>query len=138
MSLKCVQHSTKPKKIIICIKINKKEPLFQAISCLALKDDKYNFLKKCNTNTINIISTPRSCNQKKSSVYKSSESSSSLDDGINIGSFTKLKATIIPDRHCITINSSSSIPNKLMLRAFRVNIFVKKKYALVYMTFVIL
>lgn len=44
-----------------------------------------------------IKSTPLSCNQKKSSVYKSSVSSSSLTIGINIGSGIKLKANIVPD-----------------------------------------
>ena len=58
-----------------------------------------------------IKSTPLSCNQKKSSVYKSSISSSSLTVGINIGSGTKLKANIVPDTNCITIVIKVKKPN---------------------------
>ena len=41
-------------------------------------------------------STPRSCTQKKSSVYKSSKSSSSRTIGTNIGSGNKLNESITP------------------------------------------
>ena len=53
-----------------------------------------------------IKSTPLSCNQKKSSVYKSSMSSSSLTIGIIIGSGIKLKDNIVPEINwnIITIN----------------------------------
>ena len=43
-----------------------------------------------------IKSTPLSCNQKKSSINRSSKSSSSLMIGINIHSGNKLKDNIIP------------------------------------------
>lgn len=44
-----------------------------------------------------IRSTPRSWSQKKSSIYKSSKSSSSRTVGINIGSGIKLKDSIVPE-----------------------------------------
>lgn len=99
ISLKCVQQRTKPKKIVPCIIKNKNEPLFQAFSCLSLKENKNILRNKCIINNKKIRSTPLSCNQKKSSVYKSSESSSSLDVGINIGSLIKLNEIIMPVIH---------------------------------------
>jgi len=44
-----------------------------------------------------MISTPLSCNQKKSSINKDSPSSSSLTIGTNIGSGIKEKDNIIPE-----------------------------------------
>jgi len=63
----------------------------------------YNFLKRCIYEYINIKSTPLSCNQKKSSVYMSSISSSSLTIGTIIGSGTKLKDNITPEINWKTI-----------------------------------
>jgi hypothetical protein len=48
ISLKCVQHKTKPKKITPCIIKNKKAPLFHADSCSFENANKNNFLKKWN------------------------------------------------------------------------------------------
>lgn len=58
-----------------------------------------------------IKSTPRSCNQKKSSVYKSSKSSSSRTIGISIGSGCRLKATIVPLINCDIITNKMQKPN---------------------------
>lgn len=100
ISLKCVQHKTKPQKTTTW-KIKKvKTPLFHVTSCSKSITFKYNFLKRWIYKKIKIKSTPRSCNQKKSSVYKSSKSSSSLIIGINIGSGIKLNANIIPLTIC--------------------------------------
>jgi len=96
ISLKCVQHKTKPKKVTACKTKKVKTPLFQAISCSYSNAFIYNFLKRCIHENINNKSTPLSCNQKKSSVYKSSKSSSSLTIGTNIDSGTKLKDNIVP------------------------------------------
>ena len=73
-----------------------KTPLFQAASFSYSNIFKYNFLNKWIYEKTNNISTPLSCNQKKSSVYKSSVSSSSLTIGTIIGSGTKLNANIVP------------------------------------------
>jgi hypothetical protein len=51
---------------------------------------------KCNQENTKIKSTPRSCIQKKSSVYKSSKSSSFLTIGTIIGSGIKLNESIVP------------------------------------------
>lgn len=96
ISLKCVQHKTKPKNVTTCKIINVKTPLFQAISCSNSNEFIYNFLNKWIQENINNRSTPRSCIQKKSSVYKSSISSSSRTIGTIIASGTKLNDSIVP------------------------------------------
>lgn len=55
-------------------------------------------------------STPRSCNQKKSSAYKSSKSSSSRTIGTNIGSGIKLNANKIPLSICKIITKITKKP----------------------------
>lgn len=60
-----------------------------------------------------MISTPLSCIQKKSSVYRSSVSSSSLESGINMDSLTKLNETIVPLIHCTNIAKTKYKPIKL-------------------------
>jgi flagellar basal body rod protein FlgB len=96
ISLKCVQQRTNPKKVTACKIKNVNTPLFQAISCSYSKAFIYNFLKRCNQEKINNKSTPLSCTQKKSSVYKSSRSSSSRTIGIIIGSGTRENDNIVP------------------------------------------
>lgn len=95
-SLKWVQHKTKPKKTTTWNTKNVRTPLFQAASCSISKAFIYNFLNKWQYENIKIRSTPRSWIQKKSSVYKSSVSSSSLTIDINMVSGIKLKASIVP------------------------------------------
>jgi len=96
ISLKCVQHKTKPKKTTTWKIKNENTPLFQVASCSYSKTFKYSFLKRCNHEKTKIRSTPLSCIQKKSSIYKSSKSSSLRTIGTNIGSGIKLKDNIIP------------------------------------------
>jgi hypothetical protein len=99
ISLKCVEHNTKPKKITTCINKNKITPDFQAYSCSVSITLRYIFLNKCKKVKITSKSTPRSCNQKKSSVYIFSASSSSRDKGTNIGSVIKEKLNMVPDNN---------------------------------------
>jgi len=61
---------------------------------------------------MNNKSTPLSCNQKKSSVYKSSRSSSSLTIGTNIDSGTKLNDNIVPLTNCENTTNIIKKPNK--------------------------
>lgn len=64
---------------------------------------------------MNIKSTPLSCNQKKSSVYKSSRSSSSLTTGIIIGSGIKLNDSIVPLNNCdVTTNKIKNPYNEFV------------------------
>lgn len=72
-----------------------------------------------------MMSTPRSCIQKKSSVYKSSISSSSLDKGISIDSLIRLKETIVPLTHCTKIAINRYKPIKLTDLALGVYKFTK-------------
>ena len=97
ISLKCVQHKTKPKKITTCIHKYCNTPDFQAYSCSVSITFKYNFLNKWINKKMTNKSTPRSCNQKKSSLYKFSASSSSRTNGIYIDSVIKEKLNIIPE-----------------------------------------
>lgn len=60
ISLKCVQHKTKPKNIAPWISKNIKEPLFHAFSCLSEKDMVNIFFKRWVTSNKNIRSTPLS------------------------------------------------------------------------------
>lgn len=101
-SLKCVQHSTRPKKVTACKNRSRAVPVFQAPSCCLLKLPIWNFLNAWAYIKIKEKSTPRSWTQKKSSVYKSSESSSFLDWGIFIGSQFRLNDIITPDKICNT------------------------------------
>jgi len=96
ISLRCVQQRTNPKNVTACKIKNVKTPLFQAISFSYSKALIYIFLKRCIQENTNNKSTPLSCTQKKSSVYKSSISSSSRTIGTNIGSGIKLNETIVP------------------------------------------
>ena len=115
ISLKWVQHKTKPKKITTCIIKNRNEPLFHEFSCLLPNENKNNFLIKCKTNNKKIKSTPRSCSQKKSSIKILSESSSSREDGINIGSLINENDNKIPEIHWTIIINNKNIPNMLIL-----------------------
>lgn len=96
ISLKCVQHKTKPKKVTACNIKNVNTPDFHATSCSYSYALTYNLRAKCIHENTNNKSTPRSCNQKKSSVYKSSISSSSRTIGTIIGSVIKLNDNIVP------------------------------------------
>jgi hypothetical protein len=111
ISLKCVQHKTKPRKTTTWNIKKLNTPLFQVASCSYSKTFKYNFLKRCNHEKINIKSTPRSCIQKKSSVYKSSKSSSFLTIGTIIGSGIKLKESIVPLNKLAKIVKNVKNPN---------------------------
>jgi hypothetical protein len=86
ISLKWVQHNISPQKTTTCKIKNVKTPLFHAAAISDSKTFKNNFLKQCIYENIKIKSTPRSCNQKNSSIYKSSKSSSSRTIGTSIGS----------------------------------------------------
>jgi hypothetical protein len=115
ISLKCVQHKTKPKKTTTW-KIKKlNTPLFQVASCSYSKTFRYNFLNKCNQEKTKIRSTPLSCIQKKSSVYKSSRSSSFLTIGTIIGSGIKLKDSIVPLNKFAKIVKNVKKPNKELI-----------------------
>jgi len=96
ISLKCVQHKTKPKNTTTWNIKKLNTPLFQVASCSYSKTFKYSFLNKCNHEKTKIKSTPLSCIQKKSSVYKSSKSSSFLTIGTIIGSGIRIKESIVP------------------------------------------
>jgi hypothetical protein len=63
---------------------------------------------------IKIQSTPRSCNQKKSSEYKSSRSSSSLIIGISMDSGTKLNESIVPVKSWDAMVKNTIKPNKAL------------------------
>jgi hypothetical protein len=103
-------HKTKPKKIVACIKTKTKAPLFHEDSDVLLKLHKKYLFKKCKNIKKNIKSTPLSCKKKKSSLYRSSVSSSSLEFGINIGSIVSDMPAIIPDTHCKNINKIKITP----------------------------
>jgi hypothetical protein len=60
---------------------------------------------------MNSKSTPLSCTQKKSSVYKSSKSSSSLTIGTSIGSGIKLNENIVPLISCEKTVNNIKNPN---------------------------
>jgi hypothetical protein len=60
ISLRCVQHKTKPKKVTTCSIKNVKTPDFQATSCSYSKAFTYNFLKRWIQENINNRSTPLS------------------------------------------------------------------------------
>jgi len=92
-----------------------KTPLFQVASCSYSKTFKYSFLNKCNHENTKIKSTPLSCIQKKSSVYKSSKSSSFLTIGTNIGSGIKLKDNIVPLTKLAKIVKNVKKPNNELI-----------------------
>jgi hypothetical protein len=112
ISLKWVQHKTKPKKTTTWKTRKLKTPLFQVASCSYSKTFKYSFLNKCSQENTKIKSTPLSCIQKKSSVYKSSKSSSFLTIGTIIGSGIKLKESIVPLTKLAKMVRKVKNPNK--------------------------
>lgn len=115
ISLKWVQHKTKPKKTTTWNIKKLNTPLFQVASCSYSNTFKYNFLKRCNQEKTNIRSTPLSCIQKKSSVYKSSKSSSFLTIGTIIGSGIKLNDNIVPLRRLAKIVKNVKNPNNELM-----------------------
>lgn len=127
ISLRWVQHKTKPKKVTTWRIRKVKTPLFQATSCSLSKAFKYNFLKRCNHEKINNKSTPLSWSQKKSSVYKSSKSSSSLTIGTIIGSGIKLNDTIVPLKSWENTVKRIKNPNN-ELASWKLTVNVKKYF----------
>jgi len=115
ISLKCVQHKTRPKNTTTWNIKKLKTPLFQVASCSYSKTFKYNFLNKCNQENTKIKSTPLSCIQKKSSEYKSSRSSSFLTIGTIIGSGIKLNDSIVPLKRLAAMVRNVKNPNKELI-----------------------